>query len=113
MGGLQHVGTIATCGEGGAIVHVLGSVQANTRMAMVAVIPIEEIPTEVSGWYCQVNRFGTYSALWPLSKLLILRSTDDRFRLQNPRILLNLTAPACPFRIMCIASYPWIVRLTA
>ena len=43
--------------------------------------------------YCQVNRFGTYLAPWPLSKLLILRSTDDRLRLQNPRILLNLTAP--------------------
>ncbi len=43
--------------------------------------------------YCQVNRFGTYSAPWPLSKLLILRSTDNRFRLQNPRILFNLTVP--------------------
>ena len=30
-------------------VHIRGSVQADTRMAMVAVIPIEEIPTEVSG----------------------------------------------------------------
>ena len=33
----------------------------------------------------------TYSASWTLPKLLILRSTDDRFRLQNPRIPLNLT----------------------
>ena len=33
------------------------------------------------------------SATWPLSKLLILRSSADRFRLQNPRILLNLTVP--------------------
>ncbi len=61
MGGLQHVGTIATCGEGGAIVHVLGSVQANTRMAMVAVIPIEEIPTEVSGL---LNGAETSRELW-------------------------------------------------
>ncbi len=33
------------------------------------------------------------SATWPLSKLLILSSSADRFRLQNPRILLNLTVP--------------------
>ena len=49
MGGLQHVGTIATCGDGGAVVHILGSVQADTRMSMVAAILIEEIPTKVSG----------------------------------------------------------------
>ena len=35
----------------------------------------------------------TYSAPWTLHKLLILRSSADRFRLQNPRILLNLTVP--------------------
>ena len=28
--------------------------------------------------------------------MLILRSTDDRFRLQNPRIPLNLTVPKEP-----------------
>ena len=28
-----------------------------------------------------------YSASWTLPKLLILRSSDDRFRPQNPRIL--------------------------
>ena len=49
MGGLQYVGTVATCGDGRAVVNILGSVQADTRMAMVAVIPIEETPTEVSG----------------------------------------------------------------
>ena len=35
----------------------------------------------------------TYSAPWTLHKLLILRSSDGRFRLQNPRIPLNLTVP--------------------
>ena len=48
MGGLQCLGSIATGGDGGEVVHIRGSVQADTRMAMVAVIPIEEIPTEVS-----------------------------------------------------------------
>ena len=36
--------------------------------------------------YCQVNRFGTYSATFQLPKLLILHSPDDRSRLQNPRL---------------------------
>ena len=36
--------------------------------------------------YCQVNRFGTYSAPFQLPKLLILHSPDDRSRLQNPRL---------------------------
>ena len=31
--------------------------------------------------------------------MLILRSTDDRFRLQNPRIPLNLTVPTAHDRI--------------
>ncbi len=35
----------------------------------------------------------TYSAPWTLHKLLILRSSADRFRLQTPRIVLNLTVP--------------------
>ena len=35
----------------------------------------------------------TCSAPWTLPKLLILSSSADRFRLQNPRILLNLTVP--------------------
>ena len=35
-----------------------------------------------------------YSASWTLPKLLILRSSGDRFRPQNPRILLNLTVPS-------------------
>ena len=48
MGGLQCLGSIATCGDGGEVVHVLGSVQADTRMAMVAVIPIEELPAKGS-----------------------------------------------------------------
>ena len=37
----------------------------------------------------------TYSAPWILHKLLILRLSSDRFRLQTQRILLNLTVP-CP-----------------
>ena len=36
----------------------------------------------------------TSSALWTLPKLFILRSSADQFRLQNPRILLNLIVPA-------------------
>ena len=35
----------------------------------------------------------TCSAPWTLPKLLILSSSTDQFRLQNPRILLNLTVP--------------------
>ena len=35
----------------------------------------------------------TYAAPWTLHKLLILRSSADRFRLQTPSILLNLTVP--------------------
>ena len=35
----------------------------------------------------------TCSAPWTLPKLLILSSSADRFRPQNPRILLNLTVP--------------------
>ena len=56
--------------------------------------------------YCQVNRFGTYSAPWPLSKLLILRSTNDRFLLQNPRILLNLTVPFDEFLATYQLKFP-------
>ena len=36
---------------------------------------------------------GVYSAQWPGSKLLILRSRFDRFCLKNPGILVNLTVP--------------------
>ncbi len=43
--------------------------------------------TEATSW------LWTYSAPWTLHKLLILRSSADRFRLQNPRIPLNLTVP--------------------
>ena len=35
----------------------------------------------------------TYSELCPLPKLLISHAGDDRIRLQNPRILFNLTVP--------------------
>ena len=38
-----------------------------------------------------------YSAFCPLPKLLILHSNAARFRLQIPRILLNLTAPSPAF----------------
>ena len=41
----------------------------------------------------KVTDLRAYSAPCPLPKLLILRSTDDQFRLQNPRILLSLTVP--------------------
>ena len=49
----------------------------------------------------------TYSAPWTLHKLLILRSSADRFRLQNPRIPLNLTVP--PERLVC-DSHVTVVR---
>ena len=42
-----------------------------------------------------------YSAPWTLHKLLILRSSADRFRLQNPRTLLNLTVPPKTFSMWC------------
>ena len=62
MGGLQCLGSIATCGDGGEVVHVLGSVQADTRMAMVAVIPIEELPAKGSGLLdgAESSREGRY-----------------------------------------------------
>ena len=48
----------------------------------------------------KLTDLSAYSAPCPLPKLLILRSTDDRFRLQNPRIPLNLTVlpHGFPFR---------------
>ena len=46
----------------------------------------------------------TYSAPWTLHKLLILRSSADRFRLQNPRILLNLTVPGGPVFIETLVT---------
>ena len=66
MGGLQCLGSIATGGDGGAVVHIRGSVQADTRMAMVAVIPIEEIPTEVSGLLngAETERVNNFETLW-------------------------------------------------
>ena len=41
----------------------------------------------------QVTRFEGLLSGRPLPKFLILHSADDRFRLQNPGILLNLTVP--------------------
>ena len=38
----------------------------------------------------------TYSELCPLPKLLISHAGDDRIRLQNPRILFNLTVSSRP-----------------
>ena len=43
--------------------------------------------------YCQVNRFEGLLSGRPLPKFLILHSADDRFRLQNPGIPLNLNIP--------------------
>ena len=41
----------------------------------------------------KLTNLRTCSAPWTLPKLLILCSSADRFRPQNPRILLNLTVP--------------------
>ena len=41
----------------------------------------------------KLTNLSAYSAPSPLSKLLILRPSVDRFRLQNSRFLLNLTIP--------------------
>ena len=51
----------------------------------------------------------TYSASWTLPKLLILRSRADRFRLQTPRILLNLTAPL-ELLLITLGLYRWKIR---
>ena len=40
-----------------------------------------------------------YSAPWTLSELLILRSSANRFRLQTPRIILNLTVPVTGLKL--------------
>ena len=45
------------------------------------------------GGTVKLTNLRTCSAPWTLPKLLILSSSADRFRLQNPRILLNLTVP--------------------
>ena len=41
----------------------------------------------------KLTNLSTYSAPSPLSKLLILHPSVDRFRLQNSRFLFNLTIP--------------------
>ncbi len=41
----------------------------------------------------KLTNLWTYSAPWTHHKLLILRSSSDRFRLQTQSILLNLTVP--------------------
>ena len=41
----------------------------------------------------KLTNLSAYSAPSPLSKLLILHPSVDRFRLQNSRFLLNLTIP--------------------
>ena len=46
----------------------------------------------------------TYSAPWTLHKLLILRSSADRFRLQTPRIALNLTVPSIAFTLHSLSG---------
>ena len=43
----------------------------------------------------KLTNLSAYSAPSPLSKLLILHPSVDRFRLQNSRFLLNLTIPGC------------------
>ena len=52
---------------------------------------IKFIINRLSKGTVKLTDLRAYSAPCPLPKLLILRSTDDRFRLQNPRIPLNLT----------------------
>ena len=87
MGGLQCLGSIATGGDGGEVVHIRGSVQADTRMAMVAVIPIEEIPTEVSGLLngAETSReFGTVLEGLELGFRVGIVVTDMRPRVTLP-----------------------------
>ena len=45
------------------------------------------------GGTVKLTNLSAYSAPSPLSKLLILHPSVDRFRLQNSRFLLNLTIP--------------------
>ena len=49
------------------------------------------------GYSVKLTDLKAYSAFCPLPKLLILHSNAARFRLQIPRILLNLTAPSPAF----------------
>ena len=51
-----------------------------------------------------------YSASWTLPKLLILRSSGDRFRPQNPRILLNLTVPVLGARSLLSEHNLWSLQ---
>ena len=48
----------------------------------------------IPGGTVKLTNLSAYSAPSPLSKLLILHPSVDRFRLQNSRFLLNLTIPA-------------------
>ena len=52
----------------------------------------------------------TFSAPWTLHKLLILRLSSDRFRLQTPRILLNLTVPSGGQRADILVHRPGVPR---
>ena len=86
---MSNTWAIATCGEGGAIVPSW-SVQANTRMAMVAVIPIEEIPTEVSGL---LNGAETSREFWTVLeglelgfRVIVVTDMRPRVRLGDSQI---------------------------
>ncbi len=49
----------------------------------------------------ELTNLSAYSAPSPLSKLLILHPSVDRFRLQNSRFLLNLTIPTQGVHCYC------------
>ena len=58
----------------------------------------------------KVTDLRIYSASWTLPKLLILRSSGDRFRPQNPRILLNLTVPVLGGRSLLSEHNLWSLQ---
>ena len=60
----------------------------------VATWPLDERVIVIRGQgTVKLTNLSAYSAPSPLSKLLILHPSVDRFRLQNSRFLLNLTIP--------------------
>ena len=65
-----------------------GATSSRSEKAMATASPV--IPGKGA---VKLTDLRTYSASWPLPKLLILRSSADGYRLQNTRILLNLTVP--------------------
>ncbi len=49
LGRFQHKSPFVTSRVGGLVVHILRSVQADPRVAMLPVVPIEELPAKLSG----------------------------------------------------------------